>query len=244
MTYRLISTGIELDDKTFEEARKWCFKYRLGEISSSRFEGEYRKLGFTRAVAYRVCYDIWTGNYEYILKKWVNVMISISIVTTSTKGTWAERYFEIREFTQVLKSMVDTLTFDIMNITVSCTDIEDLGDLFVRLAGNYMESKGYDLPMIEEADVKYAGISIIDEFEDDVDRKCDITMEIWDAGSSKSGPKTIDGKLVGMDMMGMRRFVNKFDLGVEYWKDLEETCRYVVKQMRRFGFTKYKEVRW
>jgi len=254
VTHRLLGTGLELDDKTFEEARKWCFRYRLGEISASRFEREYRKLGFTRAVAYRVCYDIWTGNYEYVFpvppppveEDWYDVLISVSVVTTSTKGNWAQRYFEVRLFVPILAEDYDKVTGSFSAIDKKCSDIDYLGDLFIKCIGIYMESKGYDYEMIVSSDMKYAGVMILNEFRDYIDRENGFYIEIWDAGSAVRSPPGANERLSfnGEERMGLRRFYNTFYMPEMYWLDLPETCRVFRGQAFGLRFTKQKEVRW
>jgi len=240
MTIKLLTLGIEVSDELFEKLREWCYKYRTGEIPASRFEEEYRKLGFTRAQAYVICSDIWEKRYKR-LWKWYKVLIAISLVTTSTKGSWAERYFEVREFTDIPEKEYPPL-FD-MEIELDCKEADNLGEMFKIIAFNYMETKGYDVEMIVSSELKYAGIQKIEEFEDLAGRECDIYMEIWDGGSTKRIPR-VDGKFVGIDREGMRRFWNTFKLGSKYWENLLKTCNYVITQMREFRFTKHKGVRW
>ena len=218
--------GREVSEREFENIRRICYRYLTGRISGTEFERLMRRYGFTRAEAYKVY--TWVTRVE----RWINVMISASLTTTSTKGPSSERYFEGRIFAPIIYELKDDVPGGVVAPVSRCSDVEDLSDFYLACIFIYFESKGYDYEMLDTAEWK-AGVKYLDEFYDSIDRKIVFKCEIYDLGSANR-PKSI------------RRWYDEIEVIRRYWERLEEAGRVIRENAFKVGYLKSmgKQVRW
>lgn len=235
MTYRF-PNGTEVSDSLFRRIERIVYRYHTGTISARKFERRMRELGFTRARAYVIYRWVVDGNYEYIPPvkeiEFVDVMVSVSLVTTSSKGPWSQRYFEGRIFAPVPK----VYKYDVPGGAVIpiryCSEVETISDLFIACIFAYFESKGYDVAMLDTADWK-AGVKYFKEYKAPEDMDVVFKCEIYDMGSANRP-------------MNIRRWYDEIPMPKRYWVDLEESCRHFREEAFNRGYLKSmgKQVRW
>lgn len=227
--------GIEVSDAKFERLRRIVTRYYIGTISGAEFERLMREEGFTRARAFDIYFDILEGRYERVRKiKFIDVLVSVSLRTTSSKGSWSERYFEGWLRTAVPYAIKDEAAGgDVYEaIFKKCAEIDYLGDLYLKCLYTYFESKGYDNEMLDTAEW-YAGVKFFEEYMDFEDRDIVFVMDIFDKGSA-SRP------------MSIHRWHDEIPMIKKYWEDLVEACLHFRKEAFKRGYTKSmgKGVRW
>ena len=234
MTYRFLSSGYEVDDRTFERIERVVYRYYTGQISGARFERLMRDLGVSRALAYSLYRDIVDNNYERVVEEMVKYLVSVSLVTTGER--WSRRYFEIRSLIWVPANV--SVRGDVENIEkITCSNVSNIGDLILRMMWLYMESKGYDTPMLEWSDFKYSGIEEVEKMDYDKfwesHEKVPFYVEIWDNGSDSRS-------------MNIRRWYDEFRLPNSYLYDYKDACIKFNEMARRAGYEKRlgKQFRW
>ena len=218
--------GEDIPEGKFEQIKRICYRYLTRRISGAEFERLMRNLGYSRAKAYQI--------YRYVISviKWVNVLVSASLVTTSTKGAWSQRYFEGRIFAPVPDELRYDVPGGVVEPVMRCSDIEDLSDFFMACLFMYFESKGYDVEMLETAEWK-AGVKYLDEFYDSPDIEIVFKCEIYDMGSANRP-------------MNIKRWADDIEVIRRYWENLEEACRVFRENAFKVGYLKSmgKQVRW
>ena len=225
---------LTLTDRQFEEISKLCENLRLGVISGLEFERRARALSpkLTRAVAYAVCRAIREGRYVRVIK-WTDVLVSVSLRTTSTRGLSSERYFEGRLIAPVPYELRDEVAGDVESaIYMTCDEIDYLGDLLLKCIYMYFESKGYESIMLDTA-TWYAGVQYLRDYEAPIDKEVIFDCTIYDKGSA-------------VRAMNIRRWHDEIPMPKRYWEDLPKACKHFREEAFRRGYLKSmgKQVRW
>lgn len=218
--------NITLTDRQFEEISRLCENLRLGIITGLEFERRARVISpkLTRAVAYAVCRAIREGRYVREIK-WVDVLVSVSLRTTSTRGPSTERYFEGRLIAPVPEELKDEVEGDVNTaIYLLCDEVDYLGDFFLKCIYMYFESKGYESIMLDTASW-YAGVMYIREYEDREDKEVTFDCTIYDKGSATRA-------------MNIRRWHDKIPMPKKYWEDLPNACKHFREEAFRRGYLK------
>jgi len=232
MAVRIIPTGEEIPDRKFEQIQWLCRRLDAGVISGLEFEKRMRELGYTRAKAYALCDYIRRGLYRRLGEKWVRVLVTASLTTTSEQGASSERYFEGRIFAPVPYRLKDEVPGGEVPPLMKCSELDYLGDFFMKCIFIYFESKGYDTAMLETADWK-AGVQYLEEFEAPIDMDIEFKCEIYDLGSARRP-------------MNIRRWHDIIPMIKRYWENLPEACYHFRDEAFKRGYMKSmgKQVRW
>ena len=231
--------GVEVSDEKFRKLERIVYRYHTREISGREFERLMRREGFTRAVAYAIYRDILDGNYTSLMR-FIDVLVSVSLVTTGSE--WRRRYFEGWLRTSVPYKLRDDVPYgDVYRAPFKrCSEIDYLGDLFLKCIYVYFESKGYDNPMMDEAEWSYAGVKYFDVYEAEEDKEIVFSMDIFDKGS-ESRPLTSSE-----NMLGFHRWHDDIPMIPKYWERLVEACIHFRREAFKRAYDKSwgKEVRW
>ena len=230
MTY-VFPDGTEISDELFEAIRDAVYRYYTGRISGYRFEKLMRRYGITRTMAYKFYRWIIEGKYVHVIE-FQNILFSLSLVTTASKGDWSRRYFEGRIFAPVPAELVNELAVGPVETFITCNEVNNISDLFKACLMSYFESKGYDLPMLTTGEWK-GGIKLLDKFMATEDMKPVFECEIYDLGSANKP-------------MNIKRWADDIDMPPMYWKSLRDACLHFRKKAFDVGYLKSmgKQVRW
>jgi len=234
---RFPDLGIELTDRQFERMERLCYEMWTGRISGIEFERRARRISgkITRALAYSICSAIREGRYERVVEKieWMDVLVSISVRYDKSSKPYQNRYFEGRIIAPVPKSEEEKgmLLGAPEAIEMSCSEIDTIGDLFIKCMYMYFESKGYSVPMLDDSKWRM-GIQILKEYMDREDKEIVFDCSIYDEGSA-SRP------------MRILRWHDIVSMPVKYWEDLEGACIHFGSEVMRLGMGRVqKEIRW
>ena len=231
---KVIVCGNEVDYKVFEDLRRTVYRYATGRITGRRFEELMRRRGFTRAKAYEIYRCIIEGLYRVIIR-FVRVLATASLVTTSSRGASSERYFEGRIFAPVPVKLKDSvLSFDDDIVPkYSCREVDTVGKLLMKCIYIYFESKGYDPPMLEQLESWKGGVRFMEEFEADEDMDIHFECEIYDLGSATRP-------------MSLSRWHDTIEVIRKYWEDLPRACLEFNNRAFEMAYLKEwgKGVRW
>jgi hypothetical protein len=245
-------SGFIIKNEDFPRINSICLFYRTGVIGVTEFYKRMKEYGYTKGKAHKICYEIYHGLYTVIKElKWKKYMITMSLITTSTQGSWSERYFEVRLYVPIPEHKWSEIAGNPEAMDTICDHIVYLGDLFMRCIGLYMESKGYDEGMLYNAK-KYFGIMELEEFVDIENRENEFFIEIFDGGSASRIPNNANVPIFKQEELtersGVKRFWNNIKVGRRYWDDLVKTCYRFKEEIALVRYTrdmgKEGEFRW
>lgn len=230
---------MKLPHKKYKEIRRIVYRYYTGTISGPEFERLMRRLGYTRAQAYRIYRDVLEERIEIEL---TGIHFAMSIEVYPGRGDSRERHFEGWLRTLLPSDLIENFEKDLTKLKgeekniIFCSDVKNVAELYHAAVYTYFESKGYDIEMLFASKSVYRGVQYLTE--DEVrklfeGKEMAFVMDIFDYGS-------------GTRKLNIHRWHDVIEVPKFYWEDVVTTCKVFRRKAFEIGYAKStgKGLRW